>query len=333
MKLSYALAAIRRYLIGIVLMGLVGAVLGLAYGSVRTSYETTAAFSISPQDDGYTQSLYIAGPERFVRSELQTMLSDEVVGGAAVRLDPPLPIAEVWSSVQVTGGEVDNVFELHTRAASPEFSQALSTAMLEEFAARTQAQTEVLRVGPPLSSGSVIRSTALGAAGGLAVGVVLVLVWVAARRPVLGVGCLTDSLSRLPHEVRVYPDELRLDGADEPNREELSDVLRWLRNLSRGAEPSSPVIAVAGVGRLGPSLARTVQDRLARLSEDSGAGVTLSSWSSHDEVAHAVLVVASDAGNTEWEIERRTQSVGEVVPAVGVLVVEGGSAVREESRP
>lgn len=319
MNVAYALAVLKRHVITLITTLLVGLAAGGAYAVLSHSLRTTTAFSIEPVSESAAQSLYLASPERFAKSQSQVLLSDDVIGGAAARLEPSTSASEIWDSISLSGGDVDNVFELHTVTASAEQGREMATAVIEEFEAASAGQTQVtlLRVGPALSTHPVDRYLVLG--GGAALGLVMIAILIVTqiRRPVLGWQQLLELTDEVSPGAKVFPGTLHLG---ESRSDSERSVTRWLRLL---AKESPSVIAVVPAS---DSQASLTDSFISKMQDGTGSTrlVDLDTALAGDEILlDAAVVLASLGAANERDVRSGLDTAAALAPRSGVVVLHG----------
>lgn len=327
MSLTYAGELLRRYVVLFLLAVLVGGGAGFALASRPPTYATTTSLLVRPRTPADSQQ-YLAKPERFIRSQIRLATGDEVLSEALRRVGSNASLHTFREVLEVDGGSTDDVIDVTVTGEGEGATRARAAAVAAVYAGATKARAEVLGLDSERLGLSKARTIALGAAGGGAFGLLLVLMLGAARRPVM-----SSKHLRMPPGVVVFPFDLpqRREGAGE------SDGYDMLYSLLRNSEEDGHHrVLVAGI----PAHAGTaVEEGLADVSKhipalpaghpdalDSGLQVERIGRADNSASDHgwrsAVLVCAIERGTPEASLMRYVEALSPVVGSSVVVVVE-----------
>ncbi len=205
MHFGYAWAVVKRSIIGLIVVSLVGAVSGMGWYLLTHKYTVSAYLMLLPAEKQLATRA--ANPERFLQTTIQTMLADEVLNRAVEALhEPGLTTGKLRQSIAVTGGTQSDIVEVTAKSDTPERSHdraaavvaAISTVSADEFT------TRLLWVGAPTATLSGLVAVAGGAAGFGLLGLVILLIWASNRRPLLDPSYLELTSPRTD----IYPETL-----------------------------------------------------------------------------------------------------------------------------
>lgn len=242
---GYAFRLLTRSFAVIVLASLLGlAISALAARSLQT-WSTTAQLQLSPSSSEIETRA--AAPERFFRTQMTALLSDDVLADASRRLASGSTAADLRGMITAGGGVDSDVMKLTLTAPEQKLSTDATKAVLTAISNSDEAATtKVLSVGQPTTNVATTKMVAAGTLASAFLAALAVLLIGAVRRPLLA-----------PRYVQVndpaivtYPLLLRVPGASE---RELNILLSWLRR------DGATEIVLAGSST--PNLARAlVQD-------------------------------------------------------------------------
>lgn len=283
MHLAYAWRlAVRKFPV-ILALAVAGLVIAFGYTSVTATYSTTTYLTVLPTQDNVGPRA--ADPQRFFETETRAILSDQVLGAAVTRLPNGTTVGQLRQDVQLSGGSSNDVLGLTITGHSKQSAQARQAAVLAAVTGSSFSGVTMTQLWTsPVATPSRLKLLLAGLAAGAAVGVLLVLLWGAARRPVYHPRYL-----QLGSEVRTYPVVIDLRQPDQ-----VQQFLSWL------GRPASHVVAVGGTDATARQLA-------AQVGVDEAAG-------------GPTLLVASPGQATEQAVEDHAALTPHTAPPVLVLV-------------
>ena len=223
MEVSYAAIALRRWWPWVAAGVLVGLLGGVAYSVIAQEYRNTSAVLIGPPTEATSD--YLASPERYVRSQAQLVKSDQVITQVLENSDARVDAADVRSTIEIRGGDLDNIVEIDVTTDQEERSDVWSDLLLVALVDAADS-AEVLRSGSPTETLSTSRSALVGGVVGGAVVTGLMLVMVAFQRPLLS----PRSLQLLP-SASVYPEVLSQKSGERRGER----VSQWLSRIGAGS--------------------------------------------------------------------------------------------------
>lgn len=184
MRFAYAAQLILRRLPVVLACAALGLLAGLLLGMRTTTYSTTAYVTLLPPPAD--QSLWAVAPQRYFATESQLVMSDQVLAKAAQAV-PNSSVSQLRADLGVEGGVDSDVAHITATAPSADRSRAELDAVLNTLsqAKLSSVRATMLWKGEPVRNGSPLMTAAEGAAAGLAVSALAVLLWGAVRRPVL----------------------------------------------------------------------------------------------------------------------------------------------------
>lgn len=283
MHLAYAWRlAVRKYPV-ILLLALAGLVAAFGYTSLTSSYRTTTYLTVLPTKDNV--GLRAVDPQRFFETETQAILGDQVLGASLTALRDGTTVEQLRQDVQLSGGSSSDVLGLTVSGPTAQSAQARQSAVLAAVNGHTFADVTMTGLWTsPMVAPSRARPLAAGLAAGAAVGVVLVLLWGAARRPVYHPRYL-----QLSRDVRTYPVVVDLEHPDE-----VQQFMSWL------GHPASHVVAVG-----------QTEAEARRLAAQNGV---------QEAAGGPTLLVAAVGRATEQAVEEQASLTQQTSPPVLVVV-------------
>jgi len=274
--------AVRKYPV-ILLLALAGLVAAFGYTSLTSSYSTTTYLTVLPTKDD--AGLRAVDPQRFFETETQAILGDQVLGAAVTGLRDGTTVEQLRQDVQLSAGSSSDVLGLTVSGPTAQRAQARQSAVLAAVNGHTFADVTMTELWTsPMVAPSRAKLLAAGLTAGAAVGVLLVLLWGAARRPVYHPRYL-----QLSRDVRTYPVVIDLQHPDQ-----VQQFLSWL------GHPASHVVAVGKAEAQGRRLA-------AQVGVDEAAG-------------GPTLLVAAVGRATEQAVEDQAALTPQTSPPVLVVV-------------
>lgn len=300
MHLAYAWYLVMRKLPLIVLLGLLGGAAGLGLATLTGSWTSVTYVSVRPVSAN--EGVRAVDPQRFFETQTQTILSDEVMGEAVAQLNDGTTPSQLRSAITLSGGASSDVLGVtvkgRTQHEALERQRAVSTVLTGH---RFTGVVLTPLWATPLSGPPRTKLTAAGLVAGAAAGVLLVLLWGAARRPVGAPGHL-----RLGHDVRLYPVAL-----DVTKPAQVRQFRQWL------GTDAGRVVAVSA--RRGvPDLAHALASGSATLTDQL------------PDPAQPVVLVAG-RGSTERDIEQQAALSGQGRPVVVIASPTPRSRRKERS--
>lgn len=139
MELAFILAAVRRYLWVVVVMGVLGAVPGLARDVPGVRYEARGLLQVVPPVDA--APAYAGDPDRYVISQLSILESTSTAAAVAERVGNIDP-ATVAGLVSFEHEAKTDIVGVIAATDDPEFSARLVDAYLDEYVAAIQWEIE-----------------------------------------------------------------------------------------------------------------------------------------------------------------------------------------------
>ena len=283
MHLAYAWRLTIRHGLAILALAILGFVAALGYTFMTASYSITSYLAVVPTLK--SEGLRAVDPQRFFQTETEKILSNPVLGTAVNQLGDGTTVEQLRTAVQLSDGSTSDVLEL--AVSGPDRKQALArhAAVLAAISQQTSGKSTMTAlwtssvIAPPRA-----KVLAAGFFGGGAAGVMLVLLWGSARRPVYH-----PQFLELSRDVRTYP---LLVNRHDPD--EVQQFLRWL------GQPASQVVAVGRTDVRRSQLAE-------QLAVDEAAG-------------GPTLLVAAVGRATERDIEEGASLAPQTTPPVLIML-------------
>ena len=283
MFIAYAWRLAVRQFPVIVLLALVGLVAAIGYTSGTRTYSTTTYLTVAPTKDA--AGLRAVDPLRFFHTQTQTILGDALLQDAVSRLGDGSTVEDLRLSVSLSDGSTADVVGVTVSGLTAAGANARQRAVLTAIDSFTFPAVTMTRLwASPLVSPSATKALVGGVVGGAAVGVFIVLLWGAARRPVHHPRYL-----QVGGDVRTYPLVLDVHSPDQ-----LQQFQHWL---------GRPAGRVVGVGRSDAQASRLS----AHVGVDENAG-------------GPTLLVAASGRTTENAVEEQASLNSQVEAPVLVVV-------------
>ena len=137
MELAFVVHAVRRYLWVVILCATLGALPGLLNARSASRYSSEAAMLLPPEDE-------IPGApterDRYLTGQLSVLSSESMAERVQDRLDEPLSIDEILSSVEFTQVAGSDVVVISVSAGAPATAQAIANAYVDAYLEQLQDQ-------------------------------------------------------------------------------------------------------------------------------------------------------------------------------------------------
>lgn len=272
MHLAYAWRLAVRKSSVILALAVAGLVIAFAYTSVTARYSTTTYLKVLPTKGD--QDLRAVNPQRFFQTETQAILGDQVLKDAASQLRDGTTVEELRQDVQLSDGSSSDVLGITVSGPTEKRTQERQDAVLAAVDGHDFPGITLTRLWTsPVVAPSRPKPLAAGLTAGAAAGVLLVLLWGAARRPIYHPRYLQVS-----RDVRTYPLLIDLHHPDQLQRflnwlgRPVSDVVAVGRTNTEDFQLAAQVGVAAGTG--GPTLLVAAVGRATEQAVEEQASLT-----------------------------------------------------------